>query len=109
MGKVDAHHVTDGERPYNDGGPEEHPLVDGKERILRQQVLEERQVEGEGKLSRHTEQVAPDVSHLGIASRGTCHDDDDGTSTSHQYTERLLPGDRLLQYQEGENHGEDRH
>ena len=29
--------------------------------------------------------------------------------SSHQYTERLLPGDRLLQYQEGENHGEDRH
>ena len=109
MGKVDAHDVADGERPYNDGCPEEHPLVDGEERILRQQVLEERQVEGEGKLSRHTEQVAPDVSHLGIASRSTCHDDDDGTSTSHQYTERLLPGDRLLQYQEGENHGEDRH
>ena len=78
IGKVDAHHVTDGERPYNDGGPEEHPLVDGEERILRQQVLEERQVESEGKLRRHTEQVAPDVSHLGIASRGTCHDDDDG-------------------------------
>ena len=34
MGKVDAHHVTDGERPYNDGCPEEHPLVDGEERIL---------------------------------------------------------------------------
>ena len=109
MGKVDAHHVADGERPYQDGGPEEHPLVDGEERILRQQVLEERQVEGEGKLRRHTEQVAPDVSHLGIASRSTRHDDDDGTCASHQYTERLLPGDRLLQYQEGENHGEDRH
>ena len=66
MGKVDAHDVADGERPYNDGCPEEHPLVDGEERILRQQVLEERQVEGEGKLSRHTEQVAPDVSHLAL-------------------------------------------
>ena len=43
-----------------------------------------------------TEQVAPDVSHFGIASRGTCHDDDDGTSASHQYAERLLPGDRFL-------------
>ena len=109
MGKVDAHHVADGERPYQDRCPEEHPLVDGEERILRQQVLEERQVEGEGKLRRHTEQVAPDVSHLGIASRSTRHDDDDGTCASHQYTECLLPGDRLLQYQEGENHGEDRH
>ena len=41
MGKVDAHHVTDGERPYQDRCPEEHPLVDGEERILGQQVLEE--------------------------------------------------------------------
>ena len=109
MGKVDAHHVADGERPYQNRCPEKHPLVDGEERILRQQVLEERQVEGERKLRRHTEQVTPDVSHFGIACCGTCRDDDDSTSTSHQHAERLLPGDRLLQYQEGENHGEDRH
>ena len=109
MGKVDAHHVADGERPYQNRCPEEHPLVDGEERIFRQQVLEERQVEGERKLRRHTEQVSPDVSHFGIACCGTCRDDDDSTSTSHQHAERLLPGDRLLQYQEGENHGEDRH
>ena len=32
--------VADGERPYNDGCPEEHPLVDGEERILRQHIFQ---------------------------------------------------------------------
>ena len=64
-----------GERQDHDRCPGEHPLVDGEERILSHQGLEERQIERKRQLCSHAEQVAPDVSHLGISRRGTCHDD----------------------------------
>ena len=97
------------ERPDEEGCPGKHPLVNREERILLNQRLEERQIESERKLCRDAEQVAPDVSHLGIASRSTCQDDDAGSAASHQHTDSLLPGDRFLQNQERENHRKDRH
>ena len=75
LGERNIRYMSYRERPDEEGCPGKHPLVNREERILLNQWLEERQIESERKLCRDAEQVAPDISHLGIASRSTCQID----------------------------------
>ncbi len=93
----------------DDGSKGKHPFVDRKHRIALYQWIEHRQIERERQLRKHAEEVAPDVSHLGIGGRGTGEDKHQRSTESHEHASRLLGGDRLLENDGRKDHRKDRH
>ena len=97
------------QRQEDDGGPEEHPLVDGEDAVLADELVEQRQVEGVGELRPKTTQVATNITHLVAGMRHRGEDEHEGTTTAQHDAQHLLTGNWLLQDECRQQHGEDRH
>ena len=87
----------------------EHPLVYGEDGIAFYQAVEHRQIEGEGELGEHAEEVATNVANFGVVGCRAGEDEHERSAETHEHSAGFLSGDGLLENDGGENHGEDGH
>ena len=86
-----------------------HLFVDCEHIILPDNRVVECQIEGEGELRAKAHQISANVADLRASRVRTAEDEDERATATDCHAQCLLPCDRLLENEEGEYHGKDRH